>query len=111
MQEQNSQLQQEESQTDEISLKELIGKLVELKNLFFQKFKTILLFSVLGGLLGLGYAFLGKPVYTAKLTFVMRSDATSAAASGLAGLSSLLGSGTSAASSSPLDRIIELLGL
>lgn len=110
MQEQNSRLQQQENQTDEISLKELIGKLVELKNLFFQKFKIILLFSVLGGLLGFGYAFLGKPVYTAKLTFVMRSDATSAAASGLAGLSSLLGSGTSAASSSPLDRIIELLG-
>jgi uncharacterized protein involved in exopolysaccharide biosynthesis len=64
----------------------------------------------LGGLLGIGYAFLTKPTYTAKLTFVMRADANGSAISGLAGLSSLLGSGTSAASASPLDRIIELLG-
>jgi uncharacterized protein involved in exopolysaccharide biosynthesis len=110
IQEQSLQFQQGEIHSDEIDIKDLIGKLIKLKNLFFQKFKTILLFSVLGGLLGLGYASLSKPIYTAKLTFVMRSDATNAAASGLAGLSSLLGSGTSAASSSPLDRIIELLG-
>jgi hypothetical protein len=95
---------------DELSLKDIVKKIQSGKKLFIKHFKKIAVFSFLGGLLGLGYAFLSKPLYTAKISFVMRSDATSAAASGLAGLSSLLGSGTSAASASPLDRIIELIG-
>lgn len=95
---------------DELTLKDIVKKILTVKKLFVKHFKTIVLFSVLGGLLGFGYAFSSKPLYTAKLSFVMRSDATSSAASGLAGLSSLLGSGTSAASTSPLDRIIELIG-
>lgn len=98
------------STEDELSLKDIVKKIQSGKKLFIKHFKRIAVFSVLGGLLGLGYAFLSKPSYTAKISFVMRSDATSAAASGLAGLSSLLGSGTSAASTSPLDRIIELIG-
>ena len=95
---------------DELTLKDIVKKILTAKKLFVKHFKTIAVFSVLGGLLGLGYAFLSKPLYTAKISFVMRSDATNAAASGLAGLSSLLGSGTSAASASPLDRILELIG-
>ena len=98
------------STEDELSLKDIVKKIQTGKKLFFKHFKRIAVFSVLGGLLGFGYAFFSKPLYTAKLSFVMRSDATNAAASGLAGLSSLLGSGTSAASTSPLDRIIELIG-
>ena len=95
---------------DELTLKDIVKKIQSGKKLFLDHFKKIAVFSVLGGLLGLGYAFLSKPLYTAKISFVMRSDATNAAASGLAGLNSLLGSGISAASASPLDRIIELIG-
>lgn len=95
---------------DELSLKDIFKKILSAKKVFMKHFIKICIFSFIGGLLGFGYALFSKPVYTAKLTFVMRSDATSAAASGLAGLSSLLGTGTSAASSSPLDRIIELIG-
>jgi uncharacterized protein involved in exopolysaccharide biosynthesis len=95
---------------DELTLKYIVKKILTGKKLFVKHFKTIAVFSVFGGILGFGYAFLSKPLYTAKLSFVMRSDATTSAASGLAGLSSLLGSGTSAASTSPLDRIIELIG-
>lgn len=104
------QLNEPIDQQDEISLKDIVAKISSLKKLFFQKIKIILGVAFLGGLLGIGYAFLTKSTYTAKLTFVMRADANGSAISGLAGLSSLLGSGTSAASASPLDRIIELLG-
>jgi uncharacterized protein involved in exopolysaccharide biosynthesis len=95
---------------DEISLKDIIKEIRSWKDLFVRNFKKILLFGLIGGLIGFTYAYFSKPIYTAKLTFVMRADANSSAISGLAGLSSLLGAGTSAASSSPLDRIIELLG-
>ena len=108
--EKSQQLNEPNNQQDELTLKDIVAKIAELKKLFFQKIKIILGIAFLGGLLGIGYAFLTKPTYTAKLTFVMRADANSSAISGLAGLSSLLGSGTSAASASPLDRIIELLG-
>jgi hypothetical protein len=108
--EKSQQLNEPNNQQDELTLKDIVAKIAELKKLFFQKIKIILGIAFLGGLLGIGYAFLTKPTYTAKLTFVMRADANGSAISGLAGLSSLLGSGTSAASASPLDRIIELLG-
>jgi len=78
---------------DELTLKYIVKKILTGKKLFVKHFKTIAVFSVFGGILGFGYAFLSKPLYTAKLSFVMRSDAT-----------------TSAASTSPLDRIIELIG-
>jgi hypothetical protein len=95
---------------DEISLKDIIKEILSWKDLFVKNFKKIFLVGLIGGLIGFAYAYFSKPIYTAKLTFVMRADANSSAISGLAGLSSLLGAGTSAASSSPLDRIVELLG-
>ncbi len=94
---------------DEISLKDLIIQAKKGIELFKQHFKTILLVSIIGGVIGLTYAWMSKPVYEAKTTFVMRADANNALSS-LAGLSSLLGAGTTAASASPMDRIIELLG-
>jgi uncharacterized protein involved in exopolysaccharide biosynthesis len=108
--EKSQQLNEPNQQQDELTLKDIVAKLSKLKKLFFQKIKIILGIAFLGGFLGIGFACLTKPTYNAKLTFVMRADANGSATSGLAGLSSLLGSGTSAASASPLDRIIELLG-
>ena len=108
--EKNQQLTEPNEQQDELTLKDIVAKISELKKLFIQKIKIIFGVALLGGLLGICYAFFTRPTYTAKLTFVMRADANGPAISGLAGLSSLLGSGTSAASISPLDRIIELLG-
>ena len=96
-------------ESDEISLKELILKLKEVWKLFIRNIKTILLVSLIGGALGLVYAWMSKPVYEAKMTFVMRAESNNMLSS-LSGLSSLLGGGTSAASASPMDRIIELLG-
>ena len=92
---------------DEISLKDIIKEIRSWKDLFVKNIKKIFLVGLIGGLIGFAYAYFSKSLYTAKLTFVMRADANSSAISGLAGLSSLLGAGTSAASSSPLDRIVE----
>jgi hypothetical protein len=92
---------------DEISLKDIIKEIRSWKDLFIKNFKKIFLVGLIGGLIGFAYAYFSKPIYTAKLTFVMRADAGSAAASSLSGLTSLLGVGASAA---PTDRIMELLG-
>jgi hypothetical protein len=92
---------------DEISLKDIIREIRSWKDLFVKNIKKIFVVGLIGGLIGFAYAYFSKPLYTAKLTFVMRADAGSAAASSLSGLTSLLGVGASAA---PTDRIMELLG-
>jgi uncharacterized protein involved in exopolysaccharide biosynthesis len=107
---QDPQLSNQEATDDEIKLKDIIKELRSWKQLFVDNSIKILLIGIIGGAIGFIYAYFSKPVYTAKLTFVMRADAGMSAASGLAGLSSLLGGGTSAASTNPLDRIVELLG-
>ena len=95
--------------SDEISLKDLILKVKNLWKLFLSNIKTILLISLIGGALGLVYAWMSKPVYEAKMTFVMRAESNNVLSS-LSGISSLFGAGTYAASASPMDRILELLG-
>ena len=92
--------------SDTISLKDLILKVKNLWKLFLSNIKTILLISLIGGALGLVYAWMSKPVYEAKMTFVMRAESNNMLSS-LSGLSSLFGAGTSA---SPMARILELLG-
>ena len=64
-------MQTPETQNDEISLKELIQKAGEWFAYFKSKWKTILLAGVIGGLLGLGYSFTKKTIYTAKLSFAL----------------------------------------
>jgi hypothetical protein len=93
-----------------VILKDIIKELISWKDLFIKNFKKIILLGLTGALIGFTYSYFSKPLFTAKLTFVMRSDANSSMISGLAGLSSLLGAGTNAATTSPLDRIVELIG-
>ena len=95
--------------SDEINLKDLILEVKNIWKLFLSNIKTILLISLIGGALGLVYAWMSKPVYEAKMTFVIRDESTNMLSS-LSGLSSLLGAGTSAASASTMDRILKLLG-
>jgi uncharacterized protein involved in exopolysaccharide biosynthesis len=71
---------------DEISLKELVLKIKEWYNFLLTKWKLILLAGVLGGLIGLTYAYFQKPIYKASLTFAMEEEKT-----GGGGLSSALG--------------------
>ena len=95
--------------SNETYWKDLILEVKNIWKLFLSNIKTILLISLIGGALGLVYAWMSKPVYEAKMTFVIRAESTNILSS-LSGLSSLFGAGTSAASASPMDRILQLLG-
>lgn len=59
---------------EEITLNELIEKVKEWYYFFLSKWKIIVLAGVIGGILGLGYSLMKKPVYTAALTFALEDD-------------------------------------
>ncbi|MES2239770.1 MAG: Wzz/FepE/Etk N-terminal domain-containing protein [Bacteroidota bacterium] len=77
-----------EQHNDEISLKELIEKAKEWYGYLLSQWKTILLAGIIGSLLGLGYSFIKKPVYTATLTFAVEDEKSG----GIGGLGVLAGS-------------------
>jgi uncharacterized protein involved in exopolysaccharide biosynthesis len=62
-------MQEPINNTDEISLQELIQKAQAWFAYFKSKWKIIFVAGLIGGLLGLGYAIIQKPLYTANLTF------------------------------------------
>jgi hypothetical protein len=77
------QIQQE---TDEISLKELILKIKSVWSFLLTKWRIIVLIGLLGGGIGLLFAYLTPIKYTSKLTFVVEEGK-----SGGGGLASLAG--------------------
>jgi len=81
---------QEYKQSDEISLKELVLKIQEWWRYLLSKWVVILIFGLLGGLLGFAYAYAKKPIYTATTTFVLE-DEKGGGLSNLAGLASIAG--------------------
>ena len=76
---------------DEISLKELILKLQEWWRYLMGKWKVILLAGIIGGLLGLGYSVIKKPIYTAETTFVLEEGESGGGLAQYAGLASMVG--------------------
>jgi uncharacterized protein involved in exopolysaccharide biosynthesis len=96
-----------QEQQAEISLKDIFAELRLWRQLVWRKSWIILPIALAFGALGYYYAKSKKPVYTAELKFILKSD--NSANSALSGLSSLLGSSTSASATS-LERIIELVG-
>lgn len=79
------------SNADEISLKELFSKLGEWYRYLLSKWKLIIGFGILGGLIGLAYAYKSKPIYTATTTFVLEAGDKSSGLAGLGGLASMAG--------------------
>lgn len=69
-------MQTPETQNDEISLKEMIQKAGAWFAFFKSRWKIIFLAGVIGGLLGLGYSFTKKTIYTAKLSFALEEKGT-----------------------------------
>ena len=69
-------MQTPETQNDEISLKELVQKAGAWFAFFKSKWKIIFLAGIIGGLLGLGYSFTKKTIYTAKLSFALEEKGT-----------------------------------
>lgn len=78
-----------ETPNDEITLKELILKSKEWYVFLLSKWKTIVLAGIIGAILGLGYSFIKKPIYTATLTYALEDG--KAAGGGLGSLASSFG--------------------
>jgi len=81
---------QQYKQSDEISLKELIRKTQEWWRYLLSKWVVILIFGLLGCILGFTYAYAKKPIYTASTTFVLE-DEKGGGMGNLAGLASMAG--------------------
>jgi len=103
-----SDIQQSFHEEEGFDIKDLIRILKTWKEVFLQYIFKILFAGIIGGSIGLTYAYLDTPKYNAQLKFVMRSDPGSGLSSGLAGLSSILGTSTTGAGSG-LERVIELI--
>lgn len=86
--------QQVNSDSDGISLKELILKIREWWYYLLSKWFLIVLFGILGGFLGFIYAYLQKPVYIAVTTFVLEEGEKGGGLSSLASVTGIdFGSG------------------
>jgi uncharacterized protein involved in exopolysaccharide biosynthesis len=106
-----NEIQQPFQEEEEFGIKDLIRILKTWKEVFVKNIFKILFAGIIGGAIGFAYAYLDTPKYNAQLKFVMRSDPGSGLSSGLAGLSSILGTGTGpGGSGSGLERVIELIG-
>ena len=82
---------QQYNQGDEISFKDLILKIQELWTYLLSKWVIIFVFGLLGGILGLTYAYFKKPLYTATTTFVLEDEKVGGSLGNLAGLASMAG--------------------
>ncbi|WP_396217731.1 Wzz/FepE/Etk N-terminal domain-containing protein [Flavobacterium sp.] len=76
-------------ENDEITLKELLLRAKEWYVFLLSKWKTIVLAGIIGAILGLGYSFIKKPIYTATLTYALEDG--KAAGGGLGSLASSFG--------------------
>lgn len=78
--------------SDEISLRELILKIRDWWKYLLSRWLIIVMFGLVGGLLGFTYAYLKKPIYTATTTFVLEDEKAGGGGLGsLAGLASIAG--------------------
>jgi hypothetical protein len=78
-----------ETPNDEITLKELILKAKEWYVFLLSQWKTIVLAGIIGAILGLGYSFTKKTIYTATLTYALEDG--KASGGGLGSLASSFG--------------------
>lgn len=99
-----------ETNQDEISLKELVQKIIAWLNYLKTRWKFILFASLIGGLMGLGYSFTQKKIYTAKLSFVLEEKGlTSSGINSIAAQFGLGGVGGSEGDLFSGGNMIELL--
>lgn len=80
-----------ETPNDEITLKELLLKAKEWYTYLLSQWKMIVLAGSIGALLGLGYSFYKKPIYTASLTYAVEDGKASGGLGGALGLASSFG--------------------
>jgi hypothetical protein len=75
----------------EISLKDFVFKIREWWFYLLSKWVIILVFGLLGGILGFAYAYFKKPLYIATTTFVLEDEKGGGGLGSLAGLASMAG--------------------
>lgn len=80
-----------QSNQDEISLKELIFKIKDWIIYLWSKKWIIIIAGIIGGALGLAYSFIKKPIYTAETTFVLEEGEKGGGLGAYAGLASMIG--------------------
>lgn len=81
-----------EKESEDISFKDLIIGIRDWVRFLLSKWLTIFIFGMIGGALGLSYAYFKKPVYTATTTFVLENGESGGGALGqYAGLASMVG--------------------
>ncbi|MCZ4242920.1 Wzz/FepE/Etk N-terminal domain-containing protein [Pedobacter punctiformis] len=83
--------QYKSTESDEISLKDLLLKIRDWWRYLLSKWIIILSFGLLGGISGFAYAYFKKPIYTATTTFVLEDEKGSGGLGNLAGLASMAG--------------------
>jgi hypothetical protein len=80
-----------QNDVNEISLKEVIIKTNNVYLYLKSKWKAVLVFSLLGSVLGLAYSFFNKPQYTATCSFVLEDGSKAGLLSQYSGLASMAG--------------------
>lgn len=80
-----------QKENDELSLKELFLKIRELYKYLLSKWIFIIIFAIIGGVLGAIYGYFKSPVYTATSTFVLEDGEKGGGLGGLGGLASMAG--------------------
>jgi hypothetical protein len=85
-------MESKQKNQDEISLKDLIIKIKQWICYLKLKIKPILIFAILGSLIGITLSFIIRPIYKAQLTFAMEDDkGANGGLSGAIGLASSIG--------------------
>lgn len=79
------------SSKDEITLRELTGKIKEWFAYFLFNWKIIILVAIIGASLGLTFSILKKPLYVATLTFALEDEKAGGGFGGALGLASSFG--------------------
>lgn len=81
----------EQTSSDEISLKELIDKAKSWFHYLLSQWKIIVLAGIIGATLGLTYSYIKKPIYTASLSFALEDEKSGGGLGSALGLASSLG--------------------
>lgn len=97
--------------SDEISLKELILKIGEWWKYLLSKWIIIFIAGIIGGVIGLTYAYLKKPIYKAELSFALQDEKSGGGLSSALGLASQFGIdlGGSTGGEFSGDNLLELM--
>lgn len=99
--------------SDEVSLRDFISKINKWYRYLLSTWVVIVTAGFIGGLIGLTYAFLQKPIYTAELSFALEDDNSTGGGLGAAmGLASQFGvdlGGSSGGGAFAGDNILALM--